>query len=280
MPIIDFRIRPLYKEYGNGFTDESIQRFIQAWGYTYQGALKDRKMESLLREMDENDIRQAVVPGRLIPGVDNHLLFDIQKDYPGRFVIFPFLDAEDVDGALKIIEEDVIGGKGKGVSMEPLPLGSAGVNFDDHRLYPIYEKLEKHQIPLLVTVSGLMNAYVDNTMPAQIDRMLRDFPQLQLVCAHAGWPYVSEMVTVAFRHSNLYLLADFEASKGPGTGAIREAAEYMLPDQILFASSFPLGPITEGIEWIRSWGLSKKTEEKIFYRNAVEHFPNLWDFKE
>lgn len=279
MPVIDFRIRPLYKEYGNGFTDASIQRFIRAWGYTYQGALKDRKMESLIREMEENEVLRAVVPGRLIPGVDNRLLFDIQKDYPGKFVIFPFLDAGDVKGALRIIDEDVINGQGRGVSMEPLPLGSAGVRFDDRSLYPIYEKLEKHHLPLLVTVSGLMNAYVDNTIPAQIDRMLNDFPDLRLVAAHAGWPWVNEMVTVAFRHPNLYLLADFEGSKGPGTGPLREAAEDMLPDQILFGSSFPLGPIGEGIAWIRSWGLSKKTEEKILYGNAVEHFPELWDFE-
>lgn len=61
MPIIDFRVRPLYKNYGAGFTDEMIQKFIHAWGYTYEGALKDRKMESLIREMDENDIVKVVV---------------------------------------------------------------------------------------------------------------------------------------------------------------------------------------------------------------------------
>lgn len=277
MPIIDFRIRPLYKEYGAGFTDEMIRKFIHAWGYTYQGALQDRKMESLLREMEENDIRQAVVPGRLIPGVDNDLLFDLQTEYPGKFVVFPFLDARDVESALQIIEKDVIHGKGKGVSMEPLPLANKGIAFDDTRLYPIYKNLQSHHIPLLVTVSGLMNAYVDNTMPAQIDRMLTDFPDLQLIAAHAGWPWVNEMITVAFKHPNLYLVADFEAAKSPGTGSLREAAEYMLSDQILFGSSFPLGSITEGIQWIKSWGLSKRIEEKIFYQNAVRHFSNLWE---
>lgn len=275
MPIIDFRVRPLYKNYGAGFTDEMIQKFIRAWGYTYEGALKDRKMESLIREMDENDIIKAVVPGRLSEGVDNSVLFDIQKEYPGKFIIFPFLNAENVTDALGIIEQDVINGLGQGVSMEPFPLAKKGIPFDDLRLYPIYEKLQKNHIPLLVTVSGLMNAYVDAYIPAQIDRMLNDFPELVLVAAHAGWPWVNEMITVAFKHPNLYLTADFEAAKSPGTGALREAAKYMLPDQIVFASSFPLGPITEGIDWIKSWKLPKNVEEKIFYRNAVKILGDL-----
>lgn len=276
MPVIDFRIRPMYKEYGEGFTDEMIRRFIHAWGYTYQGALQDRSMDSLLKEMKESEVIHGVVPGRLIEGVDNSLLFELQNEYPGTFIIFPFLDAAKPDQAIEIIERDVLHGKGKGVSMEPLPLAKEGVPFNDESLYPIYEKLQENDIPLLVTVSGLMNAYVDSAMPSQIDRMLNDFPKLRLVAAHAGWPWINEMITVAFKHSNLYLTADFEAAKSPGSDVLREAAEYMLTDQIVFASSFPLGPISEGIDWIKHWKLPKEKEEKILYRNALQYFGDLW----
>lgn len=279
MPVIDFRIRPIYKEYGAGFTDEMIQRFIRAWGYTYQGALKDRSMDSLIKEMKDNEVIHGVVPGRLIEGVDNSLLFDLQNEYPGIFVIFPFLNAAEPGRAIEIIEKDVLHGNGKGVSMEPFPLAKKGVPFDDPTLYPIYEKLQEHDIPLLVTVSGLMNAYVDNTMPSQIDRMLNDFPKLRLIAAHAGWPWVNEMITVAFKHPNLYLTADFEAAKSPGSDVLREAAEYMLTDQIVFASSFPLGPIKEGINWIKHWNLSTEKEEKILYQNALNSFGDLWEIK-
>lgn len=276
MPVIDFRIRPIYKEYGAGFTEEMIQKFLNAWGYTYQGALKDRRMDSLLKEMKENEVIRGVVPGRLIEGVDNRLLFELQKKYPETFIIFPFLNAAEPDKAIGIIERDVLQGNGKGVSMEPLPLAKKGVPFDDPDLYPIYEKLQENDIPLLVTVSGLMNAYVDNTMPAQIDRMLNDFPKLRLIAAHAGWPWVNEMITVAFKHPNLYLTADFEAAKSPGSNVLREAAEYMLTDQIVFASSFPLGPVAEGISRIRQWNLPKEKEEKLLYQNALHSFGDLW----
>lgn len=160
--------------------------------------------------------------------------------------------------------------------MEPYPLEKAGIAFDDKRLYPIYEKLEKNNIPLLVTVSGLMNSYVNASIPAQIDRMLYDFPNLRLIADHAGWPWINEMITVAFKHSNLYLTADFEAAKSPGSDVFRQAAEHMVSEQILFASSFPLGPVGEGIQWIKSWKLPQETEEKILYRNAKEKFSDIW----
>lgn len=277
MAVIDLRIRPLYKKYGEGFTDESIKKFIKAWGYTYQGALKDRKMESLLKEMEENKVERAVVPGRLIEGFDNQILFELEDKYNGKFVIFPFLNAENVEEALEIIDKDIIHGRGKGASMEPYPLGKAGIAFDDKKLYPIYKKLTENNIPLMVTVSGLMNSFVNSDIPGQIDRMLNDFPELRLIAAHAGWPWINEMITVAFKHPNLYFTADFEAAKSPGGDVLRQAAEYMLTDQILFASSFPLGPIGEGIQWIKDWKLPKEAEEKILYKNAKEKFHDVWE---
>lgn len=269
MAIIDVRVRPLYKSYGEGFDAATIKRFIEAWGYTYKGALVDRKMESLVEELQANEIVKAIVPGRISANTTNAELFEIKDLYPDQFEIFPFLDVRNTKQSLEVIENEIKNGRGIGASMEPFPLVSAGINFDDESIFPIYEKLEKEGIPVLTTVGGLVNAYVDNTIPAQINRVLNNFPNLKFIAAHSGWPWVNEMVVVAFRHPNLYLTADFEGAKSPGTELLRDATEHMLKDQMLFCSSFPLGSITEGVELVKSWKLPKAIEERVFYENAA-----------
>lgn len=67
-------------------------------------------MESLIKEMEENDIERAVVPGRLIEDFDNQMLFEMEKEYSGKFIIFPFLNAEDVNESLKNIENEIVNG--------------------------------------------------------------------------------------------------------------------------------------------------------------------------
>lgn len=265
MGIIDFRVRPFYKHYREGFPEEVVERFVHAFGYEVTGALKHRSMESLLEEMRENQIHQAIVPGRIAAGTTNEELLEL-TGISDKFTIFPFLDLTDPQGALEDIDTYILNGPGKGASIEPL-VGN-DVRFDDERTFPVYKKLEENHIPVIATVSGIVGPYIDNTIPRQIDILLTEFPKLIFVAAHAGWPWIGEFVTLGFKHPNLYLTADFEGTRGAGASVLREAALYMLQDQIIFASSFPLGPIGQGIRSVKAWNLPKEIEDKILYENA------------
>ena len=268
MSVIDFRVRPLYKHYKEGFDDAAINRFFDIFGYEVTDSLREKTLESLVKELDEAGVVKSVVPGRGAAGTTNEELFEIADQYPDRFIIYPFLDVANPQKALKDIDTYIINGKGKGASIEP-GIGN-DLKFDDERIFPIYEKLEKNNIPLIVTISGWVGKNIDNTLATQVDIILNHFPKLVFIAAHAGWPYLGEFVAIAAKHPNLYLTADFEGTRGAGAFVLADAAKYMLRNQVIFASSYPLGPIGQGIKSVKEWNLSDETEQKILYGNAAK----------
>lgn len=267
MKVIDFRIRPLYKHYLS-FKKEAIKKTLKSFGYDESESITKRSLESLVKELDEASIIKGVIPGRIRFGTTNEELFEMADLYPDKFIIYPFLDITNPEQALRDIDKYIINGKGKGASIEPYVDGNSC--YIDESFFPVYEKLEKNNIPLMSTVSGWVGSYINNTIPAQIDTILTEFPKLKFIAGHSGWPWFGEMVALTFKHPNLYLTADFEGTRGAGADILRQGALYMASEQIVFASSYPLGPVKQGIQSVKDWKLPKEVEEKIFYKNAAK----------
>lgn len=266
MKIIDFRVRPLYKHYLS-FKQESVSRTLKSFGYCESESVKQRSIEPLVRELDNAGVVKGIIPGRIRFGTTNEELFELAELYPNKFIIYPFLDMSDPQKALKDIDTFIINGKGQGASIEPYKNGKSC--YTDESFFPIYEKLEKHNIPLMSTVSGWVGSYINNTIPAQIDTILTEFPKLKFIAGHSGWPWFGEMIALTFKHPTLYLTADFEGTRGAGADILRQGALYMASDQIVFASSYPLGPIEQGIQSVKDWRLPEEVEHKILYDNAA-----------
>lgn len=267
MSVIDFRVRPLYKHYLEGFNEKTIGVFFDKFGYKLTDSVKKRDVPSLIAELEAADVVKSVIPGRAVPGFTNEELFELFDQYPDKFVIYPFLDVANVEQALADIDHYIINGRGEGASIEP-GIGN-DLKFDDERLFPIYEKLEKRHIPVMVTVSGWVGKYFDPTIPRQVDIVLTKFPKLTFIAAHAVWPWLREIVAIAFKHPNLYLTADFEGTRGVGAEALRDGALHMVKNQVIFASSYPLGPVADGIKSVRDWKLPPEIEQKVLYENAA-----------
>lgn len=268
MSIIDFRVRPIFKDY-ESFSKENIDRFLKAFGYEESESLKNRSVESLIKELDEADIIKSVVPGRGLYSSDiNDTLLELEALYPDKFVIFPFLDVTKPEKALQDIDKYIINGNRKGASIEPY-LGN-DLKFDDERIFPIYRKLEENNIPVMATVSGLVGRIIDNTIPAQVSIVLTAFPKLKFIAAHGGWPWFNEMVAITFKFPNLYLTADFEGTRGAGADMLRHGALYMASNQIVYASSYPYAPIAGSVQSVRDWKLPDEIEQKVLYDNAAK----------
>lgn len=274
-PIIDFRIRPPYKGSWDILRDNEGKLYLESWlqkfNLRYEGSVKSESYEEFKKELDEENIVKAVIPGRAFRGITNENLFRLAEKEPDIFIPFPFVNPLEGQKTLDYIDEYVINGKGKGVTLEPEITFGEAYALDDERVFPVYKKLEENSIPVLVTYGGGVVRDYDVLSTQKLSIVAKTFPKLKIILAHGGWPLVHETIGLAFYNPNIYLAPDLYATYGPGVAEYAAAANTILKDQILFASSYPLSTLKEAIEIKKvNWNLDKDNMKKLFYDNAAK----------
>jgi predicted TIM-barrel fold metal-dependent hydrolase len=162
----------------------------------------------------------------------------------------------------------------KGVSLEPaasrLPMRA-----DDERLYPLYEECQRLDIPVSIGLSGGLlpgsGAVYDYNSPVHLFRPARDFPRLDIVVSHGGWPWVRELLGIAFTCPNVYVSPDLYLNSPslPGADEYVKAANMYLGDRLLFGSAYPSRPLPESVEAFDHWPFAPGVKEKVRGRNAL-----------
>ena len=271
MGIIDFRMHPLFEGYlamaERGITD----KFLAGLRCSPSRSIKERSVELLVEEMDRAGVEKAVVPGRQSPStyLDNEALCRLARRWPERFIPFPLYDPLRSEESLQEVSGMVLDGPGGGVAIEP-GFGNT-LRFDDIEYFPLYSFLEKQGIPLMMTFSGSITPTLDCTLPGRLDVVARNYPELKIVVGHGGWPWVRELVCMAFFRRNIYLLPDlYSMASVPGGDDYRLAAAGMLQDRFLFGSSYPLVPLEEAVANVKAWNLPPQCENMIFHDTAAQ----------
>lgn len=273
MTVIDCRLRPpvrgfrkmvMYANAPRRDRVTRIHRFEPAPSATKQS------LPLLFREMDAAGVTLGVVVGRyssLYGSVTNEEVAGIVREHPARFVGIAAIDPSDRRRAIAQIDAAVKDGL-RGVNIEP---GSYEQPLypDDRRLYPIYAHCEDRGLPVFVMAGGSAGPDLSYTHPQHIDRVAADFPGLSIVVTHGGWPWVSEILHVAFRRPNIYLSPDQYVAHLPGMDDYVKAADGFLADRFLYASSYPFTPVKDYADWFRALPIRPESMEKVLWRNAA-----------
>jgi predicted TIM-barrel fold metal-dependent hydrolase len=270
--VIDFRIRPPVR----GFLDtlmysagERRDGFTRTVGFEPSPAAQKQSMDLLLAEMDEAGVDKGVVVGRLagvLGSVPNDDVQQIVAGHPQRFIGAASIDPTSRTGAFRTIDAAIEAGF-RLVNIEP---GSYPVPLyaDDRRLYPIYGHCEDRGVPIILMVGGTAGPDLGYSDPIRTDRVLADFPKLDVVVAHGGWPWVTEILHIAFRRPNLWLSPDMYFSRMPGWEEYVKAADTFLADRMLYASSFPFCPVKAYKDWFQALPIRPANLEKVMGGNA------------
>lgn len=273
MPVIDFRLRPPLK----GYLDlimyagaERRDRLTRQHGMEPAESAQKQSMELLLKEMDESGVTTGVVMGRFsgaYGSVSNQDVADIVKAYPGRFVGVGSVNPANRRHAIKQIDEALALGL-KGINLEPGAYPEP-MYTDDRRLYPIYAYCEDRNVPVTVMAGGSAGPDLSYTVPVHLDRVAGDFPDLRIAVTHGGWPWVHEILHVAYRRTNLYVSPDQYLCNMPGADDYIRAANGFLSDRFLYGSSYPFIGVKRYAEWFRGLPIKPELLEGIMYRNAA-----------
>lgn len=274
MNIFDFRMRPPYGSFLNlGIYSPVCNEAMPMKTHSVPSpSAREKSLDLFWKEQDAAGITKGIAMGRLVPddlsSVTNDDIHALAKAYPDRVVPFGGLDvSRGVAATLDELERCLELGF-KGFAMEPaycLPPRFADANV----LYPIYARCEKAGVPVVLTMS-VYQGTLEHSNPVAAQRVAEDFPNLQLVLAHACYPWIPHVFNLCLVCSNVWLIPDLYMMHpyAPGNDMYAQAMRWLDGERLLFATAYPCYNIEQAVRDVKRFGFSDEHLEKFFHGNA------------
>lgn len=173
-------------------------------------------------------------------------------------------DCEDIDGKLKFLKDNGI----KGVKIHP-DYQNSFINIDGY--VNILKCAKKYDL-IVVTHAGVDDGYLGETVkcpPEMVLEVIQEVRHDKFVLAHYGGHKQWNTVLNVLAGEKVYFDTAFtlhEISEKTFKDILYKHGD----DRILFATDCPWREIKSDVEILKSYGLDKETEEKIFYKNAIK----------
>jgi predicted TIM-barrel fold metal-dependent hydrolase len=237
-----------------------------------------KSIDDLISDMDQASVEKSVVLGQDVRSVErpefanytipNESLKKLVDEHPDRFIAFGSVDPRKED-ALPNLRKIAIDYGFKGIKLH---CDALGINPNDKDLYPIYEKCQEYGLIILhhTGTTGLGYCKIKHGHPVDLDDIAQDFPELKLICAHFGWPWMEECFAVATRNPNVYVdISGWLARYFPPL--LITYINGLLKNKILFGTDYPMirTPL-----WMKEFDefcrpkLKEGVAEKVLYENA------------
>jgi predicted TIM-barrel fold metal-dependent hydrolase len=158
----------------------------------------------------------------------------------------------------------------------------------DKRCLPIYELGEKYDVPIIFHTGDTYGGKVPigYAHPLNLDELALKRPNLKIVLAHCGNPWIEEAMLVIKRNANVYgdisgwTWGSFHSRDGK---FLRDSFERLLgwcgAEKLLFGTDWPCNHprmyskiMKEYVAFVKSFKLSKEEEELLFHKNAEKLF--------
>jgi len=279
--IVDVCVTPPHRDILRGMLEPlpHLSGYYDVYSMTpeIQQFLQDFKTEDFIAMMDAAGIDVAVLLGEdqettFNKKVPNDIVAELARAYPERFVGFAGVDPHKGEAGVESLRSDVIGLGLRGAMISPW---EHLMFCDDERYFPVYETCIELDIPIWIHTSFNLSRQIpmEYGHPLHLDRVAVKFPDLKIIAGHAGWPWVTEMVAVAWRHPNVYMEISGIRQKYmgmPGTGwePLIHYGNSVLQDKVLFATAWPLLPLEQAVQDVRNLPLKEEVKAKWLGENA------------
>ena len=194
----------------------------------------------------------------------NGFAAEINAKYSPSLISFGGIhpECEDLEGKMTAIKEMGL----FGVKIHP---DYQETYIDDERYVRILECAKENDL-IVVAHAGVDNGYEGlpvRCTPERAKNLIRKVVHSKLVLAHLGANGMAEDVISVLCGEDVYFDTAYVLSRTDRDTFTRILAKHG-EDRILFASDSPWSDMKRDIDLIRSFGLKKKTEEKILSLNA------------
>jgi uncharacterized protein len=243
--------------------------------------LKGVSLEEMIDQMDRAGIDIAFLiackVGRLGLPQTWHLPYEFVsralEKYPDRFRGLAGIDPTEGMKGVRQLESAIKDLGFIGAHLYPHWYGLAP---DHAKYYPFYAKCVDLDVPIEMQVGHCLVYSKDYPLqsvgrPITLDTIACDFPELKLIGIHIGYPCTEEMISVAWKHPNVYIGSDAYAPKHWPENFVHFIDTWG-QDKVLFGSDFPLldfGRLRREVEQLK---IRKESKRKFLRDNAVKVF--------
>ena len=255
------------------FTREAIESLPPEMAAGYKAMFKGMalpEIEDTLKDMDQAGVDRAVVVGidaetTFRYKVSNDLVAKTVARFPDRLIGFAGADPHKGKIACDELERAV------------KTLGLQGVKILPHlhrlrpnapQMYPLYETAQGLGIPVLFHTGTQFHAgtKIKYCRPVDLDEVAVDFPGLNLVMAHFGYPWFHEGLSVVLRNPNVWFnIAGWSPRRIP-EDVIRHI-NGPLRAKALFGSDYPLLTRVRIVQELQGLSLRQGVLEALMTEN-------------
>lgn len=234
---------------------------------------KEFPLEMTIGALDYAKVDKAVLCawyGPEGPLLSNDIVADALERYPDRFIGLASVNLMKPMEAVRELRDCVKNRGFKGLRLLPwlwrLPP-------NDRRYYPLYAECIELGVPFCLQVghSGPLRPSEPGRPIPYLDEVACDFPELKIVGGHIGYPWTTEMITLATKYENVYIdTSAYKPSKYPA-----ELIQFMKTNgrkKVLFGSNYPMIPPADCIKELDALDLDSKVKELFLADNAKRVF--------
>ncbi len=171
-------------------------------------------------------------------------------------------------------------------------LGFVGAHFYPHwfglapdhaKWYPYYAKCCELDIPVMLQVGHNLVYSRERRLPSVgkpicLDQVAIDFPELKILGIHIGVPWTDEMISMAWKHENVFIGVDAYAPKHWPASLVHYLDTYGR-QKVLFGTDWPVIDPERAVREIGDLKLRPETMAALMRDNALKVFTKLPEAK-
>ena len=146
-------------------------------------------------------------------------------------------------------------------------------------LYPLYAKCIELDVPVNIHVGMSFSSAVPMHFgqPRFLDEVMVHFPELKVVASVPGFPWVNELIGVAWRHRNVHIALSalrprYLTTAGSGFEPLLQYGRTILRERIICGSNWPLQPLKRYFDEVGALPLDEETRRLWLGGNAQRLF--------
>lgn len=151
-----------------------------------------------------------------------------------------------------------------------------GLAPDHAKYYPYYAKCAELGVPIMMQVGHNLVYTRERRLPSvgrpiTLDQVAIDFPELTLIGIHIGVPWTDEMISMCWKHPNVYTAGDAYAPRHWPASYVHYLNTYGR-DKVLFGTDWPVIDPERAVREVKELGLRPESERALMRDNAMRIF--------